>query len=80
MDPRDSRMLVVGLCLACLFASTAMADPPDYFMTVDPDSFAYIYENWELDYWIPCVISRFTNFTMGASSTISSQAAATPGE
>ncbi len=49
---------------ACSFALVSLALPvkaqvgvDEYFLGVDPDSLQYIYDNWWLDYYVPCTIA-----------------------
>ncbi len=48
---------ICGVVLLLGISVIASAAPPDYFLTCDPDSFTYIYENWSTDHYIPCVLS-----------------------
>ena len=42
---------------AATAAKTPRESPPDYFLTCNPDSFAYIYEHWWLDHYVPCTVT-----------------------
>jgi hypothetical protein len=46
-------LVAVGLGLAAPTAAAREA-PPDYFLSCDPDTFAFIYEHWWTDHEVPC--------------------------
>ncbi|MCP4547762.1 MAG: T9SS type A sorting domain-containing protein [bacterium] len=45
------------IAIFMIISTTAMAIPPDYFITCDPDSFAYIYEHYSEDHYIPITVT-----------------------
>jgi len=47
----------IVLLIFCLFSSLAFSQVKEYFIECDPDDFAYIYEHFEDDIYIPISIS-----------------------
>lgn len=58
--PRGSASPLVLIAVVLGLAAPAIAavrePPPDYFLTCDPDSFAFIYEHWWDDHEVPCTV------------------------
>ncbi len=48
-------LLFTGVCMGP--SALAQDAPQDYFLTCDPDSMAFIYENYEENHYIPCTLT-----------------------
>ncbi len=47
----------LALLLLLVPQTEAQSAPQDYFMSIDPDSLDYIYENYWFDHYVPCTIT-----------------------